>query len=184
MEKFEVRICRCGHIHLFSEAAISAAFAQNKKFVIVCGSCGCVTVLGANSYIDEHGNKIYDCYSYDADTTYEANMAIHSSDAVINYRRGMEIPMMSGHSANQFFRGRFYDNSSPRFDELLDLRSKIDRKAVEAFVQQYETDRASVDMKQLIRDNTPEVLEALSKLSIEQFNWVSTPYEQKSDSCS
>ena len=41
--KYDMRICKCGRIHMVDEDKLERALKNNKNLLLVCGGCGAAT---------------------------------------------------------------------------------------------------------------------------------------------
>ena len=46
--KYDMRICRCGRIHMIENKEIDKALEENKNLLLICGGCGQAILIGAD----------------------------------------------------------------------------------------------------------------------------------------
>lgn len=98
--KYEVRVCICGRIHVFSHEKIENAIYNDKELLLICGGCGSGTIIGADyrpngAYgLDE---PCYDMYSFTLDKTYSITSDFKTPDgheiSEIFFDEGIKVPM-------------------------------------------------------------------------------------------
>lgn len=184
--KYDVRFCKCGHIHLIPQERIDACLKEDKDFLLICGSCGTTTVIGADIEpdFDDPAKTCYNMYSRDKS---EETCVLADKDGIkqsayklygeIYYDKGISVPMMSGMNATSFFNSRFYDNWYPDFYRI--QRPGVTIKEIMDFIKKYHRDRTTVNMQRFINEHTNEELEAISAYLIDGFDWTGTLYERK-----
>lgn len=177
--KYDIRVCSCGRIHVIPFEKVSNAIEEQKDFLLVCGSCGAVTVIGAD-YRKEGAygfeEPCYDMYSYDISKPFSitSDMATPNgrSIAEIFFNRGIGVPMMTGEYATCF-------NPYVGFSDLTYCSSQelnmddITANEMHDILNKYNSDRTTVNMQRFISENrgNPEILEAISTMHIKGLNW-------------
>ena len=46
-KKYNMRICKCGRIHMIDENKLEKALENNKHIFLICGGCRTATLIGA-----------------------------------------------------------------------------------------------------------------------------------------
>ena len=185
--KYNMRICRCGHIHMVPEVKIDKAIENNKVLMVVCRNCGSVSYIGADEGYDEFEHKkIYNMFSYEGkNKTFSIGQECFITDGEsggrpineILFSVGLKVPMMSGEFAAQYFCDTFYDNWYPNFDKL--MKPDITTSEIQEFVDTFHKERSTVNMEQFIRDTPDEYLREISGYLVRAFNWKGTKYERE-----
>lgn len=188
MNKYDMRICRCGKIHMIPSDKIDDAIKQDKDFMFICADCGSAMVIGADKEWDEYepDKECYMMYSgyfapYYSESITEDDFKGTKNKKVISeiyYSHGIKVPMMNGFYATRYYDGKFYD------DRVIFNIYEIDRpnvtaKEVQDFLEKDRHDSSTVDMKTFIRQNEDEVLEEISHYLIRGFDWKGTKYERE-----
>lgn len=183
--KYDMRICRCGRIHMIENKEIDKALEENKNLLLICGGCGQAILIGADIE-PEFDNPDQDCYMMystefsscddkiithaDFEST-ETNKGIKK----IMYSHGFKVPMQTGMYATDYFEGEFSDRWYPDFHKI--NRSDATGKEVMEFIERYNKDRRTVDMKRFIAETSEEFLNEISCYFIRGFNWKDTKWE-------
>lgn len=188
MNKFDVRVCSCGRIHLVPWTKIENAIHDQKDFLLVCSNCGLVTVIGAD-YRSEgaYGFEApcYDMYSYDIRKPFSitSDMTTPSGNniAEIFFDRGIGVPMCSGEYATEYNHFVGFTDTTYWYSHELDNVS-ISAQAMRNILEKHNTDRTTVDMNRFIHENNEETLNAVStKLFRGLDDWEGTPYQHDFD---
>lgn len=182
--KYEVRVCNCGRIHVFSHEKIENAIYNNKELLLICGGCGSGTIIGAD-YLQEgaYGSDepCYDMYSFTLDKTCSITSDFKVPDgheiSEIFIDKGIKVPMMTGEYAGQYT--HFVGFSDIWFPDLYKIEAPdTTMKDVAEFIAKYRKDRKTVNMNRLINENNnPEILKAISSRLIEGLDWTDTKYD-------
>lgn len=186
--KYDMRICKCGRIHMINNDVLDNALQQDKNLLLICAGCGYATLIGADIEQDwiETDKTCYMMYSCgfseckntsinatDFETT-EHNKGIFK----ILYSHGYKVPMMSGMYATDYFNGKFSDRWYPDFYKI--QRRDITVDEIMQFIDKYTHDRTTVNMNRFINETPDDILEEISHYCINGFDWKDTPYEKKS----
>ena len=177
--KYDIRVCSCGRIHVIPYEKIDTAITEQKEFLLVCGSCGVVTAVGADYYQEgAYGfeEPSYDIYSYDISKPFSITSDMTTPNgrniAEIFFNRGIGVPMMTGEYAT------YYNPCLGFFDTLYCSSRDLNRDDIAAdeihdILNKFNHDRTTVDMNRLILENreNPEILEAISTRHIEGLDW-------------
>lgn len=185
----EMKICKCGKIHLIPEEKIDNALEKNKNFIIICADCGHGFVIGADIESDwnEPEKICYMMYSFDLSNYQNKSITKDNFETTeeekgieeIYYSHGIKVPMMTGNYASDYFGERFYDWRYPDFYKI--ERNNTTEKEIVDFINKWEKDLGIVDMKRFVRENKEEDLKEISKYLIEGFNWKGTKFEREWD---
>ena len=183
--KYDMRICKCGRIHMVDEDKLEKALENNKNLLLVCGGCGDATLIGAD-ITPNWNDPNKDCYiMYSSEFSSYEDRSIVASDfestehhkgiEEIIYSHGRKVPMMTGMYATDYTNGIFSDILYPDFYKI--QRSDITVKEIMDFINEYTHDRTTVNMDRFIRETPEDMLEEISHHSIEGFNWKGTKWE-------
>lgn len=182
--KYNMKICKCGRIHMIDDSKIEKALENEKDFLLVCGSCGMATVIGADKEPDfyDPNKTCHIMYSYDLDSdksiTPDAFTTAkdHKGIEEIFYSNGLKVPIMTGMYATDYIAGNFSDGWCPDLYKI--KRDDITKEEVFRFIDEYNHDRITVDMGRFIRETPDDMLEEISHYYIKGFNWKGTKYER------
>lgn len=184
MNKFSVRVCICGRIHLVPWNKIESAMHGQKDFLLVCGNCGKITAIGAEYRSDgAYGldGPCYDMYSYDIPIPYSITPDTNGKNiAEVFFNRGIGIPMCSGEYATGYdaLRG-FIDDTYWYSSEL--NRASVSAQEMHDILTKHNIARTTVDMNRLIYENSKEALEAISAMHLKGLDWTDTFYDKCSE---
>lgn len=190
MRKYHITICKCGHIHAIPNDKIEAAIEANKNFLLICGSCGEATLIGADIETDMFDEtmtvySMYTCNFKGAKDTVEITSEIFSESSEdkaiseIYYDVGIPVLMKTGYYANMYMTGSgFSDTRHPDFTELTH-KHNITSKDVREFIDKYLHDSNTVNMNCFINNTDPEILTDLSNYMIDGLCWKGTKYEKE-----
>lgn len=182
--KYEVRVCICGRIHVFSHEKIENAIYNDKELLLICGGCGAGTIIGADYRPDgAYGldEPCYDMYSFTLDKTYSITSDFKTPDgheiSEIFFDEGIKVPMMTGEYAGQYT--PFAGFSDIWFPDMYKIEApETTMEDVAEFIAKYRKDRKTVNMNRLINENNnPEILKAISSRLIEGLDWTDTEYD-------
>lgn len=183
--KYDMRICKCGRIHMIERERIEKSITDNKDLLLVCGGCGTATLIGAD--IEPNwSDPEKDCY-----TMYSNNFSKdrfitnsdfcdaedHKAISEIFYSQGIRVPMMTGQYATDYYDGKFSDRWYPDFYKI--QRKGITVDEIMLFINEYTQNRTTVNMTTFIRNTPDEMLKEISQYYIKGFNWRGTKYENK-----
>lgn len=185
--KYEINICSCGRIHALDAKKVSKAIDKNKNFIFICAGCGTAVKIGADIYPDLFDPKAtaYDRYCYDfskdKDTEinpdfFKATKSEKEVDTVL-YSQGYRVPMKTGQYATDYFNGIFSDRWYPDFWKI--QRKDITVKEIMDFIDEYNRDRSTVNMRRFINETPDDVLDELSNYVIDGLDFTGTKYERK-----
>lgn len=188
MKKYDVRICKCGHIHAIPDEKIQTAIEKNKNLLLICGSCGEATLIGADTEPDmfDPDQTMYMMYSYDFSYNDHETISVdhfaasgdHKAISEIYYDKGIPVPMNTGYNANSYTSGvGFMDTRYPDFWNI--TRYDVLGKDVIEFVNNWKSNASTVNMQRLIQQVDPNILEELSHYIITGLNWKGTIYEKE-----
>ena len=185
--KYDMRICRCGRIHMIDNNRINSALKKNKNLLLICAGCGAATLIGADVEMDwtVQGKEIYMMYSNDFSASEDSIIASsdfkttdnHKGIEEIIYSQGLKVPMMSGQYATDYFNGIFSDRWYPDFYKI--QRDDITVKEIMNFIDEFNHDRTTVNMDRFIYESPEDMLDEISRYSIKGFNWAGTKWESK-----
>lgn len=172
----EVRICKCGHIHLIDESRISNALQQDKELVFICSNCGAAYRIGADredgAFYGEPGKTFYNMYTLDLPRSKSITAEDFSENdehkpySEILYSDGIAVPMMSGMNATHFGPNGFSDNWFPDFlNELNDERKSIED--IRRMYRKWQDDMHTVNIGWFKRSLNASVAEVLAKQHIQ-----------------
>lgn len=185
--KYDMRICKCGRIHMIDYNKLDKALENNKNLLLICGGCGNATLIGADitaDWDDPDGN----CYMiYSNNFSLYGNKSITANDfksteeckgiEEIIYSHGLTVPMMTGMNATDFDNGNFFDRWHPDFWKI--QRNNITVEEIMDFIDKYMHDRTTVDMNRFIHETPEDMLEEISRYSIDGLNWKGTKWETR-----
>jgi len=187
--KYDMRICKCGRIHMTESAKLDKAIENDKNLLLICAGCGHATLIGADItedwYEDIPGKKCYMMYSgtfsdYEDASITAADFETGEQNKGISeivYSHGYKVPMMSGMYATDYFNGIFSDRWYPDFYKI--QRNDITVKEIMDFIDEYNHDRTTVNMKRFIHETPDEILDEISHYMIDGFNFKGTKWENK-----
>lgn len=125
MSKYDMRICKCGRIHMVLKEKIKNAVENNKNLLLICGGCGSIEVIGADVQPDwvEPDKNCYMMYTTDFSPYKDAIISISDFDPTnrhkgideIIYSHGLKVPMKTGEYATSYSGGWFADMICPDF---------------------------------------------------------------------
>lgn len=187
MNKYDMRICKCGRIHMIPNEKIEKALEKNKNLLLICAGCGAATLIGADIEPDwfELDKDCYMMYSMEF-SSYESKSILvtdfETTDGSkgieeIVYSHGIKVPMMTGQYATDYFNGKFSDRWYPDFYKI--ERRDITVEEIMKFIADYRRDRRTVNMERFIRETQEDMLEEISHYWIEGLNWKGTKWESK-----
>lgn len=183
--KYDMRICKCGRIHMIENNVIEKALQNNKNILLICAGCGNATLIGADSILDGSGKTEYMMYSCEfaryKDRTIEISdfePSEHDKGIYkIIYSQGYRVPMMTGMYATDYCNGKFSDRWHPDFYEI--QKRDITVEEIMKFIKKYNHDRTMVNIRRFINETPQEILKEISHYYIESFNWRGTKFENK-----
>lgn len=188
MRKYDIQVCKCGHIHAIPNEKINAAIESNKNLLLICGSCGHASLIGADIDVDmfDSTQTVYLMYRFDfkgAEDTkiITEDIFVESKDSKaiseIYYDVGIRVPMKTGYSANSYINGvGFSDTTYPDFTKLLNTNITIN--AVKDFIDTSVHDSNTVNMNRFINETDSEILNEISNYLIDGLDWKGTEYEK------
>lgn len=184
-KKYDMRICKCGRIHMVDENKLEKTLKNDKNLLLICGGCGCATLIGANVEPDwnESEKNCYMMYSGDFSSYEDKSITVddfkstenHKGIEEIIYSHGRKVPMMTGMYATDYANGRFSDRWYPDFYKI--QRNNITVKEIMDFIDEYTHNRTTVNMNRFIRETPEDMLEEISHYMIDSFNWKGTKWE-------
>lgn len=187
MSKYDIRFCKCGTIHAIPEEKIDNALDANKNLLFICAKCGNATLIGADITKDwfEPEKTCYNMYSFDFSRYESKNINLSDFESTkdqkgineIYYSYGYSVMMKSGQNATDFFCNKFSDRWYPDFYKI--QRKNITVEEIMKFIEKYQHDRTTVNMKYFINNTPKDVLEEISHYYIEGLDWTGTEYERK-----
>lgn len=183
--KYDMRICKCGRIHMIDNEKLNTALESNKNLLLICAGCGTATLIGADIEPDwnELEKDCYVMYAEDFSSYKDRNINVSDFESTdlqkgiqeIIYSHGIKVPMMTGQYATDYFNGKFFDRWYPDFYKI--QRRDITGDEVMKFIDEYNYDRTTVNMIRFIQDTPHDILEEISHYHIEGFNWKGTKWE-------
>lgn len=185
--KYDMRICKCGRIHMVADEKLDKALENNKNLLLICAGCGNAILIGADIEPDwiEPEKTCYMMYSFEYSkykdseinpSSFESTEKHKGIEAII-YSHGYEVPMMTGMYATDYFNGKFSDRWYPDFYKI--QRNDVTVKEIMEFIDEYTHDRTTVNMARFISETPDEILEELSNYSIKGFNFKGTKWEKE-----
>lgn len=186
--KFDMRICKCGHIHMIPIEKVEKALKTDRNLLLICAGCGGATIIGAdiepNLFGDSDG-LVYSMYACDFSPHEDASIHIENFGwpgnkkgfSEIFYSHGIHVPMVTGTDATGYFNGKFYDNWYPDFWKI--ERIDVTVEEIMKFITKWREERITVDMGTFISQTDDDILEELSHYYIPAFNWAGTKFEKK-----
>lgn len=183
--KYDMKICKCGRIHMVDNEVLDRALENNKNLLLICAGCGNATLIGADIEPDwiEPNKNCYMMYSGDFSRYKDRSIKVNDFESTENhkgieeivYSHGYKVPMMSGMYATDYFNGSFSDRWYPDFYKI--QRSDITVKEIMEFIDEYTHDRTTVNMSRFIHETPEEILEVISHYHIDGFNFKGTKWE-------
>lgn len=159
----DVKICKCGTIHVIQSEKYINAIENNKNYLEICKNCGATTVIGTFTELDEDGTEMKTLYDIELPddrcsiTVEDFNLSNSKKPfSEIYFSHGYRVPMMSGGYATGFKNNSFYENYPMK------TRSNVLTQCV--------------DMDRLIKEIPDEMLDAFSRLNISGIDWTGTKY--------
>ena len=185
MRKYDMRICKCGRIHMIEMDKLYEALHNNKNLLLICAGCGKATNIGADiepDYIDP-SKDCYNMYSFEFSNYKDAEIKAedfetsenHKGIQEIIYSHGHKVPMMTGMYATDYNGGRFSDRWYPDFYKI--QRNNVTIEEIMKFIDEYTHDRTTVNMSRFIYETPDDILEEISHYHIPGFNFKGTRYE-------
>lgn len=184
MKKYDMRICKCGRIHMTPSAKIEHALEANKDFVLICAGCGTATIIGGDIEPDlfDPDKDCYMMYSRDFSSYESKSILVTDFDKTdeskgineILYSHGIKVPMITGEYATDYFNGIFSDRWYPDFYKI--ERKDITIEEIMKFIDNYRRDRRTVNMNRFIQETPEEMLEEISHYWINGLNWQGTKW--------
>ena len=184
--KYDMRICKCGKIHMIPEKKIDDALENNKNLLFICASCGEALLIGGDVEID-WDDPSKDCYmmysgcwsGYEDTSLTKRDFETAENHKGINeifYSHGIRVPMMTGQNATDYMSGvGFSDRWYPDFWKI--QRVGITVPEIMKFIEEYKRDRTTVNMSAFINSVPEDMLEEISHYHIEGLNWKGTKWE-------
>lgn len=186
MSKYNMRICKCGRIHMIDNARIDQALESNKNLLLICAGCGNATVIGADIQPDYYDStKIsYNMYSFALSEHKDKTIDMSDFECtnrkaidIIIYSHGYKVPMMTGMYATDYLSGTFSDRWYPDFYKI--QRKNITVDEIMKFIDKYNSDRTTVNMARFINETPEDIIEEISHYSIKGLNFKGTKYENE-----
>lgn len=184
----ELRICSCGRLHFIDEDIIGTALEQDMNVLLICGSCGRATIIGADKEPDIWGEdpdeicyNMYSCDIHEDMKEFEAS-SFDSTERTkgfykIVYSKGKGVPMMSGMYAQACDANGFHENWFPDFWKI--ERNDVTVAEIMQFIADWRKDRSTVAMNRLLHELTDEEAELLSHYYIRGLDWSGTKYAKE-----
>ena len=189
MSKYNMRICKCGRIHMIDNDKLDKALENNKDILLMCGHCGIATIIGADIEPDylEPSKNCYMMYSMDFSVYDDKSITPdcfteneeHKAIQEIVYSHGIKVPMMTGGYATMYSCGKFADTWYPDFYHI--QRADVTVKEIMEFIDKYNKDRHTVNMDRFIAETPDDMLEEISHYLVDGLNWKGTKYENEWD---
>lgn len=185
--KYDMRICKCGRIHMVDSEKLEKALKNDKNLLLICAGCGNATVIGANVEPDWYDPK-KTCYMMYFGTfsdykdkiikaeDFETKEGKKGIEEII-YSHGYKVPMMTGMYATDYSSGKFSDRWYPDFYKI--QRSDITVKEILKFIDEYNHDRTTVNMNRFVHETPDEILEIISRYHIKGLNFKGTKWENE-----
>ena len=181
----EMRICKCGRIHIVDSKVMDHALENQKNLLLICAGCGKGTLIGSDIEPDfaEPDKLCHMMYGYDFSPYKDQTIDVDSFESKENYKgfdkilysHGHKVPMMTGMYATDYDNGVFSDRWYPDFYKI--QRNDITIKEIMDFIDKYTKDRTTVNMGRFIHETPDDVLEIISHYMIEGFNFKGTKWE-------
>lgn len=187
MNKFDVRICKCGRIHFIDNSLIDEALEQDKALMLVCGGCGDVTLIGADRSADwdDPSKTIFNMFTFhvqEDQAVWDASLFTGVSGmrpvSKILYDAGTKVLMNSGYFADSFEHGNghFQDMWYPDFWKI---PTNATAEEYKEFIENWKKDSSTVNMNYLLSTLTDEQAQALSSYLIAGLDWKGTKFERE-----
>lgn len=188
--KYNMRICKCGQIHMVDNEKLNKALENNKNLLLICAGCGVATLIGADVEPDwdDPDKTCYMMYSSAFSSYKDRNICAadfestekHKGITEIIYSHGYKVPMMTGMYATDYNNGIFSDRWYPDFYKI--RRSDITVKKIMEFIDEYTHNRTTVNMDRFIRETPDDALEVISHYYIKGLNFKGTKWETEYNS--
>lgn len=177
-KQYEVRVCSCGRIHVLPWEAIEFAIYDGSEFTYICGGCGAAVSIGADETVDfdDPDTPAYDMYSRGYDGEGGMFNEIFQNTCDLYYSPGVKVPMMTGNYANSYCDG-FKDMVYPDLYKI--DRDNVTAEEVHEFIADYNKKSITVNMGRLMREQPKEIVQAISDVYFEQFDWSGTQYDRQ-----
>lgn len=188
--KYDMQICNCGRIHMVDNGKLDKALENNKDLLLVCAGCGNATLIGADitPYQSDSGGNCYMMYSHDfsscedksiSDVCFKSTEDSKGIEEIL-YSHGIKVPMMTGQYATDYCNGIFSDRWYPDFYKI--QRKDITVGEIMEFIDKYNHDRVTVNMRRFINETPDDLLDEISQYWIDGFDWKGTKWESEWDS--
>lgn len=181
---FDLRICKCGHLHFIDPELQDKALSENKNLMVICGNCGRAILIGADLMADEYepDKMAYHMYTGEVSTSQVWDESLftgtETKKAVSNiyYSKGIAVYMNTGYKATVFDGPRrcFNDMIYPDFYKI---EGETDAAKIHAFIEQWQKDRVTVNMNMLLRMLTDEQARILRAFNLNGMDWSDTKYK-------
>ena len=186
-KKYDMRICKCGRIHMIEGEKLERALEKDKNILLICAGCGAATVVGADIEPDwnDPEKECYMMYSGDFSAYDDKEISVsdftstenHKGIETIIYSHGIKVPMKTGQYATDYFNGQFSDCWYPDFYKI--QRNDVTVEEIMNFINEYKHDRRTVNMQRFINETPDDMLEEISNYMIEGLNWKGTKWEKE-----
>lgn len=192
--EYEIRICQCGHIHFIPHKKVATALRRHKELLLICGSCGEATRIGADEepdfYDESNSGIIYNMYSQSLNPnrindaisitprSFKTISGIQKGFNEIFYSAGIKVPMMSGQYAQMYnFYGEYFlDIWFPDWYKI--ERADVTLEEVKSFIETSKTESQKVNMDRFVSETDDKYLQYLARTTIKAFDWTGhAPYD-------
>ena len=185
-KKYEMKICKCGRIHMIDTNKLNKALKSNKNLILICAGCGTAILIKVDIEAEwkESNNNCYmmclsDFSPYENKhiTSVDFNFTEpHKAIEEIIYSHGIKVPMESGQYATDYYNGKFSDRWYPDFYKI--QHESITVNEIMDFIDEYNHNRTTVDMNRFIYSTPDDMLTEISHYPIKSFNWKGTKWEK------
>lgn len=187
MEKrFDVRVCKCGHVHFVDIEVVDKALEEQKPLLLICGHCGLLTAIGGDEFYDEDTDKtMYNMYTYNPANGKDIDTIDTSKYSSVIYSEGKRIMMKTGYPATSYNSGvGFQDTQFP--DGIWDIafhgkcyqmNTYPKNMSVQEYLRKWAEDSVTVSMNWTLSMMTDDEQEALSHYMFENLDFTGTKYE-------
>ena len=189
--EMELRICKCGCIHILDAKPIEEALEKHKEILLICGNCGTAFRVGtdatAEACADEGPNLYERIIMRKATIITEDSFADRPAERTkpfdkIYHNKGYRVPMMTGQMATRFDGRLFVDDNAPDFLKDIDRPGATVNGLREEY-DQWKTDRVTVDMCALVNELGEENAQWIATQRVPGLDFSKTEYAKYVPKC-
>ena len=146
--KYDVRFCKCGHIHLINSSWFDwmREDYKNNFLIFVCQSCGATHKIFLDTFEDGYCVNVVDMTNF---------QMVGGTSARFIFSEGIAVPLEVGDYASFYVHNRWYYGAGS---------SPVD------------TQRLIRDIKREYKDDADDILRSISSY-VSGINWKGTKYE-------